>query len=383
MQARVAVVRVFGTKDQYGDERRTRPRGLPLVFDHFPEAGACVRVDMGPVPRDVVLAERMRRAIGRAGLGALFGGRSGTSSGPEQINREFEKSTEVELFGDFNWYVTLVLERTLEVTQSAGGRADFLLPDEFRELERTMPAYAAPALDVVTSIIATIVDPHVFGSLLLDDRIHLFGDGKRPSGIPVFSLSASGAVWRGQAEADLLSQRIELLRAVNTSAVTTHGWLDGVAHWRVQALRESDPWKRFLWSFLALEVLTNKLFDARRDAVLGRLRLLTDGGTAAAGNPPIEELAWAPERAPLRSRFALVASELFPASAREDVGKFASAKSGRDRLAHGQIRDAAELPTAITADLLEKYFTGAAKTLLLGLDPQRSWEDLAGYHPVD
>jgi hypothetical protein len=382
VHVRVAVVRVFGTKDQYGDEPRTRPPGLPLAFDRFPERHASVRVDMGPVPSEVVEAERMRRAVGRTMLSALFGGDGESSSGPERVEQAFEEITEAELFGDYNWYTTLVLERTLNLTRRLGAEVDFFLPDESWDLEREAPEYAAPALDVVTSIVSTIVDPGVFASLVLDDRIHLFAEGRRPSGIPVFGGGASASVVRGGAASELLGQRIELLRAVDPSQLAAHEWLNRVAHWRVQSLRERDPWKRFLWSFLALEILTHKLFEARRDTVLGQIQLLDAGGTVVAGTPPLEELAWERKRAPLRSRFALVASDLFPESAREDVGQFASANDARGRLAHGAVRNADELPTGATQALLEKYFGGAVKSLLLGLDPNQSWEELTKDGPV-
>jgi len=381
VQVRVAVVRIFGTNDQYGDEPQTRPPGLPIVFEGFPESGASVQVEMGPVPSEIVEAERMRHAIGRTMLEALVGGERNPPTGPERVRQSFEEITEAALLGDYNWYTTLVLERTLSLTERPGVELDFFLPEKFWELEREAPV-AAPALDVVTSIVSTIVDPGIFDNLVLDDRIHLFAEGKRPSGIPVFGGGGSATVTRGGSAPEMLGRRIDLLKTVDPSQLATQEWLNRVAHWRVQSLRERDPWKKFLWSFLALEILTNKLFDARRDDLLGQLRLLDAGGAVVPGTPPLEELAWARERAPLRSRFALVASDLFPDSARDDVREFASANGARGRLAHGAIRNPDELPIGGTQTLLDKYFTGAVKTLLLGLDPKQSWEDVSENGPV-
>jgi hypothetical protein len=226
----------------------------------------------------------------------------------------------------------------------------------------------------VTAIVSTIVDPGVFDNLVIDDRVHLFLDGKRPSGIPVFEGGGSASVSRGGAAADLLGRRIELLSVITPSQLAAQEWLNRVAHWRVQSPRERDPWKKFLWLFVALEILTNKLFEDRRDGVLRHLQLVDADGAVVAGTPPLEEIAWAPQRAPLRSRFALVASDLFPESARDDLHQFASANEARGRLAHGAVRNPDELPIASTQDLLDKYFGGAVKRLLLGFDARRSWE---------
>ena len=42
--------------------------------------------------------------------------------------------------------------------------------------------------------------------------------------------------------------------------VEIEAWLERDAHWRFQTLLETDPWKRFMWSFVALEVLSLPLY---------------------------------------------------------------------------------------------------------------------------
>jgi hypothetical protein len=291
----------------------------------------------------------------------------------ERLEQAYNETSVTDLTSDYNWYTTVVLERTLDVTERSGIDLGVLFLDEHWELERTSVEYAAPVLDVVTSILSTIVDPGVFDALVISDRVHLFADGKRPSGIPVMTGSGTANLIRGgEAATEQLGQRIRLLSQLNTTNLHRHEWLGRVAYWRVQSLRESDPWKRFLWSFVALEILTNKLYESRRADVIGRLRLLENGG-AVTGDPPLDELVWGDKRATLRSRFALVASDFFPESARADLTEFAAASKARSRLVHGALRDAEQLPTASVQGLLDKYYGAAVKKLLLGMEPMDSW----------
>jgi hypothetical protein len=137
-----------------------------------------------------------------------------------------------------------------------------------------------------------------------------------------------------------------------------------MAHWRAQVLLERDPWKRFLWSFIALEVLTHKLYEHVRDDIVGRLGLRTETGQIEHAFP-IEEMLWKPDRAPVASKFAMVADALFPDSAVDDATTFRDLKKARDRLSHGASRNEAEVPASQAFELLQKYVTGAVEKLVL------------------
>src|SRR4051812_37761723 len=107
MRITVAVIRVFGCNDQYGDEPRMRPSGAPISFSGFPDASSSVRIDFGPVPADIAEAERNRRALGRAMLGGFFTGEDAALGADDKLNAALEEMGDVPLFDEFAWYATL------------------------------------------------------------------------------------------------------------------------------------------------------------------------------------------------------------------------------------------------------------------------------------
>jgi hypothetical protein len=125
----VAVARVFGTHDQYGDEPRARPPRMPLILPSIgrPQVRACI--DFGPVPPEVVEAERIRRAIGRATLTSLFGNDRPGMTLQEKVDDIYPTISADGAFGDFNWYATFLLEETLELTVSEIAPWDFIIPE--------------------------------------------------------------------------------------------------------------------------------------------------------------------------------------------------------------------------------------------------------------
>lgn len=297
MKIRVAVARVFGTNDQYGEEPRTGPPEAPLVLQDFPAAGESVRADFGPIPADLVDAERMRRAIGRTMLRMTFGGEDAGRLPRDVIDDAYADIEPGELFGNHNWYLSLVLEREMDLDEPEPP-FDFAFTSSFAELEHEAPGYAAPTLDKLVAIFSTIVDPGVFEHLVLDDRILLFADGKRPAGVPSMRFSAGSlSVKRGGNALEHLGERIRAIRSVAVDDLNVD-WLSRVAFWRVQALWERDQWRRFQWAFIALEILTHQLFaalDSRED------------DNTSLGNEDERDAKT------LRERFEVVASELFPA----------------------------------------------------------------------
>lgn len=363
MKLTVAVVRVYGTDDQYGAEPRLRPAGAPVVYSDFPELGASARMDFGPVPDDIVEAERGRRALGAVMLRGLFGGDPVKGDTPdERIETALQEASGEPLFEACNWYLTLVVTREIDVPDDQLPTG-FAFPESGFPLAREEQERARQPLDLLTTLAASVVDAGVFSRLVLDDRVLLFAEGKRAAGVPEFTGSAIGNVTRGDESVAELTQRLQALRQVDPKSAAQNAWLSRIAHWRAQILLERDPWKRFLWSFIALEILTNKLYDELRDAVTKRLTLQGDTQLTAQGLP-LDELLWDPRRAPVAAKFALVAMALFPVASVDDAASFRELKTARDRLSHGGLRDEAEVPAGKAVELLEKYVAGAMQQLV-------------------
>ena len=303
----------------------------------------------------------------------VFGGGGEVVSAREEVERILAEYGDDPLVAEHSSYVTLRHQREIEVNDEEVADWDILFLSSHFDIDEEARSYARPCLDLVATIIST-VEPRAFANLVLDDRVLLFAEGKRPSGITVSKVSAELSVIRGGQSVAELTQRLSLLAGIDPGHAANQEWLHRIAHWRVQALVENDPWKQFLWSFLALEILANKLFDVFHDSIVKRLRLVNEAGQLLTDGLPLGELVWDVARMPLQARFALVAAELFPDSAADDVARFRTAKKARDRLSHGSLRSEDELPRAVTQELLETYLTGSLKRLLLNIPARAPWD---------
>lgn len=347
MKVTVAVARVYATGDQYGDIPRTRPRGAPIRFLAFPDSRCNAVVDFGPVPSDIAAAEKGRRALGVVMLRALTG-QLAADSPDEALNSVFAELSEESLFGNFSWYTSLVISRDLELADDQVAPTSFVIPVDLNQIAAEQISLAKPALDVLTTVAATIVDHQIFDRIVLDDRVLLFADGKRPSGVPVLSTPpVTLNLKHGSEGARLLSARLASFSVMDPRAASNERWLEMTAHWRVQGLVESDPVKLFLWSFFGLEILIHQLYE----------RMVVDGNVRSLGD-----------------RFASVAQVMFPDSHADDDQRFREIKKARDLLSHGSLRDLSTLPGAQTAGLFAKYLDGATKRLLFGTSATDSWE---------
>ena len=376
MKVTVVVTRIYGSGDQYGKEPRLRPAGAPLTFGGFPDSASTAAIDFGPVPDAIVDAERGRRALGRMMLANVFGGSAPPTTPSERFEAALREVENEPLFTEFNWYVTITVTKELETKDDSTEDLDFALTRDAFDLADQARAYASEPLDTLTAVAASVSDPQAFSHLVLDDRVLLFVPGKRAAGVPVLTSSAKASVTRGDESLSQLARRISVLQALDLHAAAGHTWIAKVAHWRVQLLVETDPWKRFLWAFVALEILTHKLFDHFEMDVVSRLRLEGERDILDA-DLPLAHLVWERERAPLAARFALVAIALFPETSSDDASRFRELKKARDRLSHGSLREEGELPVPLATELLEKYLSGSIKRIILGIDADQPWEAAA------
>jgi hypothetical protein len=374
MEVTITCARVYASDDKYGETPRERPAGAPLRFSDFPAVGEAVTIDLGPVPDEIVEADRMRRGIGGAMLSVLGGGEEGLTF-QERVDRALSDGAADDALEQREWYATVTLSRVVEVPDELVTDTDFAFVHPKSGLADEIVAYAKPHLDAVVTMTSTIIDPRVFAEVVLDDRVLIFIEGKRPGGFPVMRGSANLSVTRGGESVDQLQRQIELLRGSDLAELARSG-LASVAHWRVQALQETDPWKRFSWTFLGLEMLTHKLSGRLRQPFLDRLAFKDSREQPVDHDLPLDEVVWRSERMPLKAKFALVASILFPESAREDTETFGELKDARDGVAHGTVRSESELPTSACETLFEKYLAGALKHVIFGMSASTAWEDV-------
>ena len=47
-----------------------------------------------------------------------------------------------------------------------------------------------------------------------------------------------------------------------------HKSFDSATHWYLAAIKETDPWKKFMWGFLSIEILASKISSQLYDHVM-------------------------------------------------------------------------------------------------------------------
>jgi hypothetical protein len=128
-------------------------------------------------------------------------------------------------------------------------------------------------------------------------------------------------------------------------------------HW-YEAMRgeRDDPLRRYLWAFVALEVLTNVLYARLYEPAVSTLNLTAIDGSSPPRSVAHSALVRTKKQLHLVECFAVVAGYLSPKTAREDVSQFRKAYKARNDIAHGNQRlTALTFPSKALEGLLNRY----------------------------
>jgi hypothetical protein len=269
-------------------------------------------------------------------LNALFG--HATRTGDEGIDDEVEK--EPLGFEEHAWYVTVALERPVELDESqlTENRHMWIEPQAVESIQDMLVAEAPYAFEAIVATVAPMLDGAMFEGQSRD-HVYVTAPGRGPVFMPRFTGSARGVAARSMDDFPLPEVRRKLRRLTRSDQ-----WqkLGNATHWYEVMLRErDDPLRRFLWGFIALEALTNELLKRLDRSTFEVLRKAAD-----------------PTRVAVAARFALVANELSPASALADIATFRKLYQARNDLAHGNQRlDNKSPPAEAMRELLPRYLT--------------------------
>lgn len=362
-------VRVYGSNNQYGTEPQQNPLGEPIVVKDFPAPGEAIQVLLGESPGNIFEAHRRKTAMANIALNMSFG-RSITISEEytldQAINDQMKNEVAVPQPKNYSWYITIIVEREIEIADDAFFEGEFPLVDipdatNFREFH----AYAGSHINHLASLIATVTTSEYLEYIVLDEVLF-----SGPNGIVTrlpkrrdFKMSARLSVGSPLESLDVTRLR-ELLLPERLQKYARNTWLESAEHWYVAMLNESDHWKAFQYAFLALEIMTHKVSK----------RLFNDVGSAFAfkkvdnnllNEIPIFELVPKYERLTLVAKFCIMALGLSPSTAVEDVQIFKNAKDARDKFSHGNVRDEKELPLHSVKDLCSRYLEAVFNTASL------------------
>lgn len=349
-------VRIYGSKNQYGPTPQFCPMDGPIVLENFPGKTERSLILLGTLPEPILRANKVRKAIGIVAFEVSFGKAQDSAVNRDMLIKEkLGELTDSLKVADYNWCITVIVER--KINADIADR-EYLWLDwgKARELEKDFEAYASPCIDLLATYVSTVIERFFFEEVIIDDCIFFLAAGRESFGLPRFS--ACSDVKIGMSEGSLDLEKLgKLFQKVASLPQSQLQWLKTMGHWRLAALRDKDPMKRFLCSFFALEILTHKLFKlvgSKKGVIVKEYLVGLWFKLLGCKKGSKKQLS-------LREEFETVALSLFPSSATADVEDFVRAKDARDKLSHGVLEKVAELPTSMVTVLLEKYLAGAVK----------------------
>ena len=348
----ITTTRVYGSHGRYGAHPRESPPGGPLRLRDFPGAGYQADAVLGSPVEWLFRADRLSRAIGAAaleGVVAPTGARGSVGDRVSQLEHELLLAGTAEVY---EWYVTLAISHEVAVAPELLKARNYvwLDPGEAMRIERDERRVAPAALDAVAASLASVLREECFESIVLPDQTYFTLPGRETIRLPQFSVgTVRVSMQGGTIDVEAVARALEASRAL------AHG-LSSVASWRMAAMGERDPWKRFDWTFLALEILVHRMASRLYGTVVASLRSQVGERVHVV---PGQSLLQPLERLALSARFAVVALALRPEFAEADIDRFRVVKKARDEMSHGAIRDPADLPIQSAAELLAQYLSAA------------------------
>jgi hypothetical protein len=351
MNAIVRVVRIYGSTAQYRSEDQPMPE--PLEAANYPNEGDTLRVWFGAVPEDMSHHLQVLVATGNTRLNAIVGGQRGDD---DVIAAALEKViAEDQVALNELWYVTLAVDRPVMLPDDAllDHRFEWINADAVEAPEDELRPVAAQAIDMAVAAMAPLApNPLVSGRVLA--RSYVFAHDREATS----ALRLTGRA-RGIGVHSLSALPLGALRDRIAALPERQDWqpFQLAAHWYEAMLQEEeDDLKRFLWGFIALETLTETLYDGLYDVAVAALHMDANGG-ASAPHQNLLAIVRLKNRLGLADRFSVVSGYLSPATASDDSTKFRALKEARDAIGHGSSRrESLSFPTEHLIELLPRYF---------------------------
>ena len=155
-------------------------------------------------------------------------------------------------FDQFEYYVTILLDREVDLPRSCDISPDLIAPPPplwinpfaLEELDGKVRAAASLAFDGIAARLSMILGAIFFRTRVHDGDSVLFRSGDLPLFYPRFTTSATGSVGRSLASfpTNAIHDGLADLAKLNTRE---HRWLMRPIQWYAAALTMEDRWRRF------------------------------------------------------------------------------------------------------------------------------------------
>ncbi|HHT9135513.1 MAG TPA: hypothetical protein ACFYD2_11500, partial [Candidatus Avalokitesvara rifleensis] len=183
MKITLQAVRIYGSKSQYGSTPRFCPSDGPIILDSFPGKTERSFIYLGTPPELILRANKVGKAIR-----ILFGKALNPEANRDAlIEKELGELTDFPV-SDYNWYITIVVEREVDVTDAdmTDSKYLWLRWERALEIEKDFEFYAFPHIDLLATYASTIIKPTFFEKVIIDDYIFFLAANREPFRLPRF-----------------------------------------------------------------------------------------------------------------------------------------------------------------------------------------------------
>jgi hypothetical protein len=338
-------------------------RDGPLIIDNFPKPGCKLTCYFGEIPEYFVNLKYSIDGYGLKRRDEIFTQRPHKKKTEDYIA---ELKSDPNYFPRYTWATSIAIEKPIDLIKQGmigeNGKINISKAHEYMRKSYAEVTYSE-VFDKIILAFSTEMEPIFFDEVLLSE-IALLIDNEIVVAYPK-NMATHEEGWQCY-EGDIFNKdRISsLIRKLNTPNCK---WLGNIAHWRSSMMIERDPWKKFYFGFICLEMLIHKSFknilsQNQFDVIMNSESQHFNKTVKMPfeGFVPTESDC---RKLPLMMKFTLVSGVLNPKSCRADIAAFKDCKDFRDKMSHEGIYKRDKLPIEKLEALLDFYLRTILKKM--------------------
>lgn len=325
-----------------------------IEMKDYPRENEKIFIHIGKPLESIFNANKLKLATGVTFLKKAFG-LTDKSDFEEEIKKELSELRTYPKVSDYNFYVTLIFQKKIEIDDDDILDNDFywLNQEKSEEFEKEIKFIISKCFDILITHFAYLSDIQFFENLVLNNQTYYSAPGKMENGIVKLKTTAKASVIvTNPLEYTMVSNLID---RVSEKGFNDYGWLANVAHFRLASILEEDPWKQYYFLFSSFESLIEVFVKNTYSEMEDRFFIkINDETTIDQSNIPFQ-ISKNIEDFNLKERFGILAFELFPDDIKNDYKVFLELKKIRDDMSHGRPVDNNVIPLSNLISLLDKY----------------------------
>lgn len=349
IEAKIVAFNLFGSHNHYGKNSHEEPPNNPFELQNYPCQDDITKIYFGKVPDFISETLIIHETLGKSFI-QMSSGRSLGITGDDLITQTLALNKGKDGFARYGWNITFTIERKINIPlEHIKDNSKYLWLDMgyigplSAKFQWECKKYFGELISTLTPTIGEeFLETEIFSYYLIqsDSRaIFTFPnmDGTCYSYSPPPMESFDG---------EKLQKILDSIQKKDSQD------LKSVKHWYLNVLKENDIWKIFLWSFLGLEILSNKYTKNHFHSFIEELQSNnTEHDTSVVSNFLPEK-----NRMTMNAKFSIMASRLDKENVTSDSETFKDLAKMRNRLAHGEVIQEKDLPYYKARELFYKYY---------------------------